>query len=137
MKVRLGIPVSDVGVAEVVLKRQLPHYRYAIRNGRVHRFLVVSGDGLGAAIVVALGKNIKVFAGFGNEWLHAGWMLAMLWGFLAAGGMVVRCVQPGAGVSDVGGLLATLAVAAGLEFGRRQSLPLVREVVACLEKGLS
>jgi hypothetical protein len=134
MKVRLGFPVSDVSVIEMVLKQGLPHYRYSFRNGRLHRFLVVSGDSYNAAIVYVQGSRIKVFAGFSNEWVHGIWGFVMLTVVPLAIGGIVLFAQGKCG--DVASLLGPLAIVAGLEFARRQATPIVRDVVACIEKGL-
>jgi hypothetical protein len=122
------------------LQQQLPQYRYAIRSGRLHDFIVVSGDSIDAAIILSSGKQIRVFGGFANEWLHAVWILVMLYAVVASiAGVFSFATQ----VSDVGefriwNCLKTLTgpvlIVMGIGLVRRRSRPIIRNVVDYLKK---
>jgi hypothetical protein len=118
-----------VQALEPRLARGLPQYRYAIRTGRLHQFLVVSNDSPGAAIVMSLGCRIKVFGGHRNQWIQGLWTLAMVYA-------AVLSVLGAVGVMGGWPLLALPVLAVGFDIRRRLCRSIIRDVVAHLEKTL-
>ncbi len=138
VKIWLTTTAPNVDALATDLTERLPRYRCAIRTGRYHRFLVVSGGSPGAAIVVSAGKTIKVFGGFRAQWLHVGWLLAMYcFGVMfVVGGInfitaVARSAEPGS--AGMWQALALAVLVAGFEIRRRWSRPIIRDVVDSLQ----
>lgn len=142
MKIRLTTTAPSVSALEAEFARRLPRYRCAIRTGRFHRFLVVSGDSPGAAIVVSSGTTIRIFGGFRADWLQFCWFLAMY----CSGAMSIvggfRIIAAVAGSAELGGagvwqILASSVLVAGFEVRRRWSRQIIRDVAQALETSLN
>lgn len=150
MKLVLETAAPDVHALKTELARALPRYRYAIRTGRLHQFLVVGDDSSAtAAIVRSNGKRIRIFGGFRSDWLQFAWLVSF---YVAAGNCIAAVVAAlvflggsdqiaasmRARVSNVPSLVVDLAtlglVVAWLVLWRGKQRLLVREVAAELAR---
>ena len=99
---------------------------------------MVSGASLGAAyIIVSEGSRIKVFGGFRAQWTQVIWIIVMMNAVLSVPAVIVLLISD-LGFKDlflrvVGTIVCALSILVPVEIFRKQSRPIVQEVVEYLK----